>query len=88
MSEENKEILSKTCIEAIGEDICRKYKSGICKGFGKGENGWYCFYGISASPSGSARAVLTHEKNWDIYVIAAFDKQGNPCIVEKRGKLI
>ena len=86
MKEEQKEILRMACVKAIGEDICRKYQSGICKGFGKNENGWYCFYGISSS-SRSGRAVLTHERNWDIYVISAFDEKGNPCIVEKHGKI-
>ncbi len=79
---EKKEILRNACIEAIGREFCKSHKDGICKAFGEGDNGLYCFYGISLTRPNSNRMELTHENNWDVYAIAEFDDNGNPYIYE------
>lgn len=83
--EEKKEILRNVCINTIGRDFCRIHLDQICKAFGESDKGLYCFYGISLTPPDNNAIKLTHENNWDIYVIAEFDEEDNPYVSESRG---
>ena len=72
------------CIDALGNELVEKYKDDSVFAYGNTDEGIYCFMWLNSTEKKLPHYTLTHDKDWDHYVVCIIKDNGETIIKERK----